>query len=640
MPRDPTLQGTSLNILSLRGGMNDTDPPNALSDDQCTLAQNVEFFYSMLGERRAGCGPLVITSSDLDDEAVIVHISQWFPSNQIVVPEVFAIGATAGVSTTVAYRNTSAVWAEITTIDDALNTTSPDVYGITTQSLHGVLFVSYHSAVDRMHVWDDTNLRRSGMAQPAAAPTGADHGAGAFTGTRYYRVRFITKSGAAILNQSEPSLVLTFAPSGGGDGITVTKPPTVSEHETHWVLEASTDKKLFFLLATTVVGTTTFLDTTVFATGYSDGALSDAIGAYGLQPSAKFLAVDGDRLIGGGHWTDKTKMSDVWWSPVQADPGVGNPERLPIVTTGGTPITTTKTLDNYDGGPLTGLAAATFGVWYAFKNSAIYQANRTSDVISAYDMITVSKTIGAIPGSIVKAVDASGATWIYFLDPNEGPYRIGPGGLQRIVGLRITWGRINLQAANVIACSCYYAYKQQVHWWIAVDGNDSPNMKLVLQVSELRQIGENIGRGWSVVQSGDRIAQAYCATILTETVSIGGITSISNRPFIGLTAPDLIQRCDTLTTDAGIAYAAKIVTKPYIANGLLDKFGAMNASLLATQNATSAPVLRFIRDMGVETSAAVTANLTQVGAETLVLVDFDAFVMSGSRLLQVQISDT
>ena len=44
----------ALEVLSLRGGMNDTDPANNLADDQCTLAQNVEFFYSMLGERRAG----------------------------------------------------------------------------------------------------------------------------------------------------------------------------------------------------------------------------------------------------------------------------------------------------------------------------------------------------------------------------------------------------------------------------------------------------------------------------------------------------------------------------------------------------------------------------------------------------------
>jgi len=621
----------------LRGGMNDSEPANALSDDQCTLAQNVEFFYSMLGERRAGCGPLVITNSDLEDETVMAHISQWFPSNLTLVPEVFAISVTAGVSVTVATRNTSSVWAELTTIDDAINTTSPDIFSILTQALRGELFVPYHSAVDRMHVWDDTNLRRSGLTQPAA-PTGADHGAGTYAGIRYIRVRYQRQANGIVVSQSEPSLALTFTPSGGGDGVTVTKPTTINEHETHWVVEFSTDNKLFYTVTTLAVGTTTYLDTTAFATGYSANPLSDAIGAYLNQPSAKWVIVDGDRLVGLSHWTDTNRQSQVWWSPTQADPGVANSERLPIVSTGGTPITSTKNLDNFDGGPITGGAAATFGVWYAFKNNAIYQANRTSDFTNAYDIITISKTIGAIPGSIIKGVDAGGATWIYFLDPNEGPYRIGPGGLQRIVGLRTTWARVSLQAANVIACGCYYPYKEQIHWWIAADGNDAPTLKLVLQTSELRQVGENVGRGWSIANG--RIAQAYCATILTELVSIGGITSISNRPFIGMTAPDLIQRCDVLTTDAGIAYSGIIVTKPFIANGLLDKFGAMCASLLASQNSSSAPLIRFIRDMGVETSAPVTATLTPVGSESLVVVDFDAFVMSGSRLLQVQISDT
>ena len=42
-------------INSIRGGMNNQDPPQALPDDQAVLLENVEFFYSTLGERRLGC---------------------------------------------------------------------------------------------------------------------------------------------------------------------------------------------------------------------------------------------------------------------------------------------------------------------------------------------------------------------------------------------------------------------------------------------------------------------------------------------------------------------------------------------------------------------------------------------------------
>jgi|TARA_R110000744_G_scaffold42953_1_gene96504 hypothetical protein len=47
-------------ISSLRGGMNDTDPAISLPDDQCVLAENVEFFDSMLGERRKGTSAVTL----------------------------------------------------------------------------------------------------------------------------------------------------------------------------------------------------------------------------------------------------------------------------------------------------------------------------------------------------------------------------------------------------------------------------------------------------------------------------------------------------------------------------------------------------------------------------------------------------
>jgi|GEM_PF-6395573 len=40
--------------------MNDTDPAISLPDDQCVLAENVEFFDSMLGERRKGTSAVTL----------------------------------------------------------------------------------------------------------------------------------------------------------------------------------------------------------------------------------------------------------------------------------------------------------------------------------------------------------------------------------------------------------------------------------------------------------------------------------------------------------------------------------------------------------------------------------------------------
>ncbi len=634
---------SDIQIMSLRGGQNDTDPPNALLDDQATKMENIELFFSMMGERRNGCDPLDITSSDIEDEAVVVHLSQWFPLNDVMNPEFISVAATPLTSTTMSKR-TGGVWSEIVP-GDAIDSSNNDIYGINTQSLNGKLFVSYHSAVDRMHIWDGTTLRRAGLAQPAA-PTAVDEGVGTtYTAVRYFRVRFITKVGTAIINRSEPSLSLAFTPDGDGFGATITSPTLLSEGETHWEVEASADNATFYRIATVIDATTTYndevQDISPGVVSYNaSGPLSEAIGAYLPLPSAKFLAIDGDRLLYAGHWTDASRQSQIGWTPVFNDPGVGNDERAPIVTTAGVPINTITNLDNYDDGPITGISASVYGTWYAFKWSHVYMMVRTGDVTRSYDVITLSARQGAIPGSIIRGVDETGTPCVYFLDPVLGPCRVTAGGIQTIIGLRGTWARVNLDATtSVIARGCFYPYKQQIHWWVAVDGANSPTLKLVLQVSEVRQTtdavgGSGAGRGWTTATG--RIAQAYAVSVFTELVSIGGVTSISERPFIGLTSPDYIQRCDVDSTDAGVAYVATIITRPYFVTGLLNRWGIMRVALLAAANSSASITVQLIRDFGVENSQSITQSLAPVGAETFVVKDFDNLVMSGGTAIQIK----
>ena len=627
-------QLTDISITNLRGGQNNTDPANALPEDQCVLAENVEFFASMLGERRNGCGPIDITSSDLEDESVIVHLSQWFPLNDIRNPEFIAVSPTPTTSVTMAKR-TLGTWSEVIP-SDAIDFSNTDIYDIHTQPLNALLFTAYHSAVDRMHVWNGTTMNRAGLAQPSP-PTAADTaGAGTYAGVRYFRVRYITKVGATVVRRSEPSTVLTFTPSGANVGATITRPALLSESETHWELEASTDNVLFYRIQTIIDATTTAADTTAFATGYSAFTLSEAVGSYLLLPSAKFLAVDGDRLVFAGHFTDLSKQSQIGWTPPTNDPGTGNSERFPIVETSGVPIVSFTNLDNYDGGPITGICASVYGVWYAFKWDHIYMMVRTGAPTNAYSVITLSSVQGAIPGSMFKGIDEGGSTYVYFLDPVFGPSRVGPGGIEAIVGLRGTWSRVNLQAANVTARGCFYHYKQQAHWWVAVDGADSPNLKLINQVSEIRKVAGGVGRGWSTATG--RITQAYAVSIFTEVVTINGVNSLSERPVIGLTSPDYIQRCDTNADDAGVAYVATILSRPYILPNLLNHWGVMNGSILAAANASASLTVQLVRDFGVENSAALTASLAPVGNETYVVKDFDNLVMSEATLIQVKFS--
>lgn len=619
-----------LSITSLRGGMNDTDPISELPDDQCVYANNVEWFYSALGERRLGCEALDVTGSDLDDETAVVHLAQRFPTNDVTLPEFWALGATPGTSTTWAKR-AAGLWAEVVP-DDAMVPTAPDVYNVTSQALHGKLFFAYPSAQDRLHVWDGTYLRRVGLAEPAV-PTVANEGGGAYAATiRYYRVRYIEKSGTVILRRSEPSDSVPFTPSGAGAGVRIAKPAAISEHETHWEIEASVDDADFYILTTLAVGTTTYDDTTnLVTTDYADlGELSEDIGDYLLPQSARFLAADGDRLLWGGHFTDASLASRVAWSPPFNDPGKGNDERLPL------DVDNYVDLDVNEGGSLTGISQVANGTWYAFKWLHIYTLMRTGDPQRAYDVITVSKTRGAIPGSIVSGMDENGRGCIYFLDPIVGPSRLGPGGLEAVWGLRTTWKRVNL-SAQIISRGVYYPNKQQVHWWVAADGANTPSLKFVLHVGALQDGGATVRRGFSLATG--RIAEALCVTTFNEIAVIDGSTSLSVRPFIGLTAPDYIQRCDTQDDDTGVAYTALIRTKPYFLAGLCNKWGERAAALLASANVDARIRVRAIRDFGLGTDDEKEASLAPVGDELYVIKQFDSLRMSEARSIQFEFTD-
>ena len=850
------MAGSDLSITSLRGGVNTTDPPQNLPDDQAVQHDNTELFSSALGERRYGCEQtLPVQGSGLDLDGYLVHLSPFYPQQAITAPQIIAVSATPGVQAHMAVAADNS-WTPITPLDAispivngaTIGGVPPvNVFDITSQDLNAKDFIAYPSAVDRLHVWDGTTLRRTGLAQPnsptvantgsvvaptlvahvAAASTtgngmtsapvnstgatfmvavvadfasvgastfidnmgnnwvplqsrvngvntritiwiapGTNVGPGhtftvpssgtapsfcvecwagvllannldqvdstssasvgvtslptggvtpqfnselliaglangtavsgwsvdtgfalgdtnvlvsahcfgsaiawllqstqatvnpvwtwttsdpyvcaaiatfqivpsAFTGVRFYRVRYITESAnGAVLLRSEPSTSVTFSPSGNGTGALVTRPALLGEAETHWELEASLDNSTFYRIATVPIATTTAIDTQPFIQTYEpDFVLSEVVGTYLTQVSSKFLTLDGDRLIQGGHWSDPARQSMVWWSPVGGDPGVGNDERVPITSNN------SLNLDNYTGGPLTGICTGGYGTWYAFKWGRIYMLTRTGVLSNAYVLSTLSTTIGAVLGSLVPGIDEVGNPVVFFLDPTRGPARVGTYGIQLIQGLRGTWNRVNLNANYVIARGYYYPYKQQVHWKVAVDGAGTPNLEIVLQVSEIQyEANGAIGRGFTLWNG--LITQATCCTTWNEPVVEDGIPAMRQRPYMGLAAPYYVQRGDAdQTTDAGVPYIATITTKPYIAAGLQNRWGVMRASLLAQATTAGFMQVNVIRDYGLETNP-TTINFHQTpAAESAVLVDMDALVMSGARLVQFQFTD-
>ena len=623
-----------LSIFSLQGGLDDTSSQAALENDACTLAENVEFIYSTLGERRAGCTEITLPASFTGLDA-ITWVYRHIPANDPEDAQLWALAQDLTGSSPayqLAYKDTTG-WHDVT-LPDALIATVPNGHQMQAVTLHGKLFLAYKSAVDRLHVWDGTAFRRCGLAEPAAAPTAADSGSGTIAGTRYYRVRYTVQSGGETILRSEPSAVLTFTPSGTGEDIVVTKPASISEGETHWELEASLDNANFYVFATTAVATTTATDHTAFRTGYaSTYTLSEDIGDYTLIPSVKFLAVDEDRLVTASSYEDEALASRVGWTPVLNSPGVGNDERYEYDTD---PY---LDLDGYEGAGLTSLSRATNGYLYAQKLGHTYKLVRQGQRTNAYLSYPITKAVGAFQGSLVEAIDQAGNPAVYFLDLRQGPYRIGGEGMQWCGrDIQTLWSRVNVNA--LVPChGVYDSQSKQVHYWLALDNSDYPNGKIVLHVNKMRNTDEGARRGWVTVPVGDVIAAAHCSEMFSTNIEASAARTRNLKPFIG-TASTKILRCGTGTDDNGTDFRGKVRTKPFWPGNLMNHSQIMAATLLtkAVTETGAEITVKAIRDFGIETTQAST-SLTATGSEEHLIKQLDDLSFSELYAVQLEIGD-
>lgn len=615
----------------MRGGMNNTDPAIAIPDDQAVLHQNTELVDAMLAERRLGTSAVTLPAF-LSAHDKITFLHRHLPDGDPQNAELWALGLTGTTSVSLGYKTSS--WQSEVTISDTPTKTSTFPYQWAGQTLHGKLFLAYRSNVDRLHVWDGTSVRRAGLAEPAA-PTAADNGSGSLTGTRYYRQRYTEMSGTDVIRRSEPSDQVSITPSGSGSAVRVTKSAAISEGETHWELEASTDGVNFYRIAQTAVGTTTYDDSTAYATGYASGnVLSEDTGDYALIPSCKFLTADEDRLVWAGSYETGDYTSRVGWTPVYGADGDGNDERFETDTD---PF---FDLDTYDGGDITGLSAPVLGAIWVFKERAVYKLVRSGERDDAYDVVKYSDAIGAIEGSVVSGFTETGQPCVYFIDPTQGPHRAGPGGIIRCGDdVRATWSTINVDASSVIARALYYPAKRQVIWALSTDSDNTPTEGLVLHVDRQELTRDGMRKGW-VFWTGDRCtALAMC--LFASNIESGASRSYSLVPLIGVTtANDGIQLCDTGTDDSGTAYTATVTSKPYVMSTAIDHFEVASAALLAKVSASTSVTMSVSRDFGLETPQTVSnISLAASGSETDVIKYLDNLYGAEMRVGQFSVTD-
>jgi hypothetical protein len=622
----------TLALTDLRGGMNDTDPPMLLGDRQVVDAVNVDYYDGGLCRKRGGTRPVSYTYTGGPYAAAITSLAIHTPATGDLDAVLWAMDnlgnlggqVTGGGDTEFAVQST----------DAALGNRN-SLVGV---SFNSKFFLAYDTvAVNRLHCWDGTTFRRVGVATPAA-PTAADSGAGAYAETiRYYKVSYAEKSGTTVVRRSELSPVLSHTPGPGHAGVTVTKPATITEGETHWELWGSADNLVFYFIVATVVGTTTYVDSAA-PSSYSAGAVEPLVNSNLPPPAAKYIVTDGNRLImagchqtSGGYITPKN--SRVWFTPVLGSLDIGDDERIPLDHY--------LDLDEQDGSIISGLAYYENAVW-VFKTRSIWKLIPTGNSATPYQATCFSRKIGTLSHhTILHAPDQNGDDALYFLSA-RGPMRLGVGGVAFVGhGISRWWDACSGYAflAAWRHHSVYHEDKSQIWWWMY--GSASDTRLWILDVS-----GTGYGAWSSYV--GTALTSVYCSiySAWLETAP-----NDHRKPLVGcqgaywqILALDTGTQDITSTVYGGgdpkttTAFQAYLTTKPYALGGIGRNFGLGAGHLVAREAEGVTITVTTVCDYGLETRTS-TVDLSPEASETAVIRKLEGMDGAGLNAVQFTIGD-
>lgn len=630
------LVGTAYTPLIGIKGRNGYDDPFMLPNDQVAEAINVDWYGSSLARRRPGSEAIGITGGTAFDANGLVHLGRYVPSGGESAAQMFGADWAGLVKRLAGGVN----WANVT-LADAMTAAGAAKTEMNSVTFNNKQFFAYDTAVNRLHVYDGTSIRRVGIGV-AGSVTVADTGAGAYAATiRYYRIRFGNGT-QNLLGELGP--VVAFTPSGAGTAARVTRPAAPGDSEDYWEVFVSSDGGEYFH-ANTIILATTFWDDTFAPTawGIAGGDTAPDDGTYLPPPSAKYIVADDARLVMAGIYEttggEVTPVSTrIWWTPAKGT-DVGDDERISI----------TDTIENFDDidEPVTGLSKPINGAFFAFSYSSQYKFVATGDVLSPYQRFRVTGGQGCISHkAIIIAADETGYPATYWLS-SRGPERSASSGNQFCgADIQDIWDLVNLDSA-IAPHGVYHERIHQIWWYVAVNGQTVPNLKLVFdtwlgKVTEISSL-QAVRYGWSQ-HTGDS-CNAYCSVMFAN--DIGATMGRRLVPYVG-PAPVVgvkILRCDVAAKidDGGLGYAASITSKPLAPWGLGRLGELLQEPILVAKVGTGQTiVLTIARNEGTESiQTTCLLNAISDGAtETRVFAQFDGARFADASSVRFTLTET
>jgi hypothetical protein len=619
-------QRQALVLASLIGRDGSTPSELAIPQNKAKEAVNVDFYRASFARKRNGCEDAFADTTAEAFTGQLSFLGRHVPGADETDAELWGIDN--AVTPLVQRLTGGTVWSTVTLKD---NWTPGNVQHIQAVPFNGKYFFCGDTAVNRLHVWDGSTLRRVGFATPAAA-TVANQGPGAYAAVlRYYKVLYYNSTDQ---RYSEASASVSFTPDGAHGDARITKPAAINEGETHWKIYASIDDALYFLLTTVAVGTTTYDDSTAYTTSVNPLSGNDAIPVVGsnvVPVSAKYILVDGNRLIFAGTW-EGDDVNRIWFTPRLGSSDYADDERVPDTVDQSNWVD----INEKDGDSITAMSGPIQGMPIVFKNRQTWKLRPTQDFDEPYAPMLISPKVGCLrQQASVMAEDENGDPALYFLS-HRGPYRLGMGGIQYLgKDVEDLWERMNVDATTVSAFANWHEDKHQVWFHVALDDSNTPDHVLVFDT----QLGEadeddNVRGGWSTFDGV--IAEARCGCVFSDT--FGSDMSHVLTPYLGSNTVATLLRADRGTLDKGAAFAG-YVQLPEKHLGALTQYCTVDQVIVV--GSAGPHILQFdlTRDYGCEPRSATVHMSAETGDQTRAQRVFEAAFHADAKSIGMRVGD-
>jgi hypothetical protein len=630
-------------------GRNGWDNPSSLPIDMAAEAENVVWERSGLARKRYGTGSQSIGGDSFSGtlRAIRAVLGQSESAAQLFI--------VSGDGTTKILRVTGGTSATNLTLKDAVAATPRLSHAI---EMNGKLYIAYDSTANRLHVYDPnlstSVVRRVGLATPAA-PTVANTGSGTYAAQiRYYRIQWKVKSGTTLQRQSLLGTSLSFTPSGTGTHARVTQPALPSEGETHWVVFGSSDDDLFYDISGDIAIATTTYDDNEDPDDYDNNEnAAPSEGAFTPWPSVKYLATDGNRLLGFGVWESAAgdsltpRSGRVYFSPVLDSSDADDDERVSNVNADGGQQGWIDVGRNA-GGEDRAIAGPINGQILVFQSNQITALSPTGDSVTPYRRAWVNKDLGAVSQwSTFMGQDENGRPCVYFLDPQRGPYRYGDRGFEWCgYDVQDLWAIVDLSNA-VPPHGAWDKTQRRVNWMFKTTDVSTVGRLIVLCVDACEPTTvTGVRYGWARWTSLDtggaaKIEDSVCSVMFSTTfgATMGLPLSVYGSSGSGAS---LARLDDTAQTDDfDLNYVLASITSPVF--DLAPPQCEKKITKVWAQfgvNATAAMQIAIIRDYGIETRTATEQALAAAASETRRFVVMPDLEMNAGQAIQFRIQNS